>query len=369
MERHMTRPPTIREVLVALGMDATLAPEAVDRVRASVAAIDVSTPWYLRLLMGLGAWVGTWFFLGFVLGFLALILEGAVEVASILLGLGLVAGATWLANQRRHEFLEQIALVVSLTGQGLVIGGIGAQTDSLATAALAGLVLSIALIALFPDRVHRFLSTLGIVAALAVLAFESRVAHGGEALVIALLALVLAIWRGAPLAWRVRHAEIAGPVASGAIISIFGLLLLASLFGFVDLNPSRWLTMGGPVTAAAVLGLLWLIQEVMDEHEAGRFGAAGLAASAAVVALAAITWRTPAIVTTLLVILIAFDRRSRTLLGLGIAFFLAFGALYYYNLEMTLLRKSAVLAGSGVLGLAAWAVVRRLSASSSEASA
>jgi hypothetical protein len=251
----------------------------------------------------------------------------------------------------------------------LIVGGIGAQTHSLPTAALAGLVLSVALIPLFPNRVHRFLSTLGIVVALASLAFESRLPHGGEALVIGLLALVLAIWRGAPLAWRVEYAEIAGPVASGAIISIFGLLLLASFLGFADLNPSRWLTMGGPVTAAAVLGLLWLIQDVMDEHEAGRFGAAGLAASAAVVALAAITWRTPAIVTTLLVILIAFDRRSRTLLALGIAFFLTFGALYYYNLEMTLLRKSGVLVGSGVLGLAAWAVVRRVFASSSEASA
>jgi uncharacterized membrane protein len=359
----MSRRPAIREVMTTLGVDATLTPEALERVRASVAAVDAGSPWYLRLLMGIGAWVGAWFMLAFVLGLIAIVLEDAVDGAAVVCGLGLVAGAVWLAWQRRQEFLQQVALVVSLTGQALVIGGIGSSSSSLPAAAFAGLLLSLALIAVFPDRIHRFLSTCGVVVALAAILFDARAPHGNEALVIGLIAIVLAVWRGAPLAWRVQYAQVVGPVASAAVVSIFGLLLVSSLLGFAELNPSTWLATGGPVTAAAVLGLIWLIQEVMDDHESGRFGNEGIVASAAVVALAAITWRTPAIVTTLLVLLLAFDRRSRTLLALAIAFFLAFGALYYYNLEMTLLRKSGVLAGSGALCLAIWFLVRRQSAS------
>ena len=48
----------------------------------------------------------------------------------------------------------------------------------------------------------------------------------------------------------------------------------------------------------------------------------------------------------------SFDRRNRVLLGLAIVFLLVFGSMYYYSLHLTLLEKSAVLAGSGALLLA-----------------
>lgn len=365
----MMRPPTIGEVLASLSSDVALTPEATERARVAVASIEAGAPWYLRLLMGIGAWIGTWFMLAFVLGALAVVFEGAIEAAAILCGLVLIAAAVWLRRRTPNEFLQIGALVVSLTGQALFLGGVGAQADGVHAAAVAGLLISIALIVAFPDRVHRVLSTLGAATALAVLIFEARTPYGGDALVIGLLGLVLWMWRGAPLSWRGAQAEIVSPVATGALLSIVGLLLLSSLLGFAELSASRWLTMGGPVTAASVLGLLWLTHAVLDEHEPGRFGAEGVAASAAILALGGITWRAPAIVTTLLIVLLAFDRRSRTLLGLGVAFFLAFGALYYYNLEMTLLTKSGVLAGSGLLCLAAWLAVRRWSTASTEASA
>jgi len=109
------------------------------------------------------------------------------------------------------------------------------------------------------------------------------------------------------------------------------------------------------VTAGATLALLWLVQGVLAEHRAGARDI--VAVLAALLALSAVTWRTPAIGTTLFVMLLAFDRRSRASLGVAVAFFLVFGALYYYNLELTLMQKSGVLTASGALCLAAWAVL------------
>jgi hypothetical protein len=360
---------TVREVLTALSAEVPISPEAATPMRAALQALDVGTPWYLRVLMAFGAWFGTWFLLSFVFALLAIPFGNELEAAAIVIGLGLIVAAVALRHAVANDFLQHAALIVSLTGQGLFIGGVGAATDALGAAAVAGLIISIVLIAVFPDRVHRFLSTVGAVAALVGLAYESRLPHATAAIAILLIALVLLLWRGAALRIRVEQSEATGPVVSGAIMSLFGLLLLSSIFDFMDLRTAAWFTQRGPTTAGAVLGLLWLVHEVMDEHRPGTFGLPALAASAAIVALAAITWRTPAIAVTLLVIVLAFDRRSRPMSALAIAFFLAFGALYYYNLQMTLLEKSAVLAGSGGLCLLAWAIIRRLASGEEEAAA
>jgi uncharacterized membrane protein len=50
--------------------------------------------------------------------------------------------------------------------------------------------------------------------------------------------------------------------------------------------------------------------------------------------------------------MLAFDRRDRVLLAAAAIFLVAFGAFYYYSLHLTLLEKSGVLIGSGVLLLA-----------------
>ena len=47
--------------------------------------------------------------------------------------------------------------------------------------------------------------------------------------------------------------------------------------------------------------------------------------------------------------MLAFDRRNPVLLGLGVLFLLVFASVFYYSLNLTLLEKSGVLVGSGVL--------------------
>jgi uncharacterized membrane protein len=71
-----------------------------------------------------------------------------------------------------------------------------------------------------------------------------------------------------------------------------------------------------------------------------------------------LTRSTPAIIATVAILALGFDRRSRGLIALATAFFLGFGGLYYYNLRLTLLEKSGVLAMSGVVCLVAYAALR-----------
>ena len=60
-----------------------LTPETETAVRAALQSLDAGTPWYLRVLMAFGAWIGTWFLLGFVLGILAIPFGGRIEGTAI----------------------------------------------------------------------------------------------------------------------------------------------------------------------------------------------------------------------------------------------------------------------------------------------
>jgi MFS family permease len=348
----------VREVLDRLSPGVELPPEAATRARDAVQALGTGTPVYVRVLIGFGAWVGTWFLLSFVLGMLALVFRGQLAGGAALLGLVLVAGGVALRRSLPAELARQVSLVLSFTGQGLFIGGIAAASPSLTTTAALGFIVSVVMIGIFPDRVHRFVSTLGAAAALVAACGTAQTPHGAEAVAIALIVLVIGIWRGAPPRWRWDRLDLIEPVAAGAVVALFGLLAVAAALGFGQRHAPAWLEQGAPTTAAAALGLLWIVHEIFEDNDLG-IGVDLLAASAAVVLLAGITWWAPAIVTTLLVIVLAFDRRSPFVLGLAVAFFLAFATLYYYNLSFTLLEKSAVLAVSGLLCLGAWVAVRR----------
>ena len=185
----MMRPMTVRRVLERLAPEVVLTAESEGAVRDALRQLRTGSPWYLRVLMAIGAWIGTSFLLSFVVGLFALILDGEIEGAMLLFGLVLMGGAVALRRQVENDFLHQLALVVSFTGQGMFIGGVGATTEAIEPAALAGLMVSGVLIAVFPDRVHRFLSTGLAVAGLTTLMVTAKIAGGSQVVAIGLMAL------------------------------------------------------------------------------------------------------------------------------------------------------------------------------------
>jgi hypothetical protein len=347
--------PSVREVLVRAHGE--LSPEVEGLARDALEAhARAETPWYLRLLVGMGAWIGSWFLLAFAFGFLALILSGAVEQAAVVMGAALVMAGVGLRRAGSGELVRQLSLVGSFTGQMMVIGGVGATSESVPASALTALVLCAILVVVFHDKVHRFASTVIATVALALLFWEVRLPFRSDILAIVLAAVPLVIWRFADPAWRQELAEMLDPIAYGAIVSLLvGLLVDAAIplaGGLVD-----WRGPGLATVAAVTGALLWLTKDVFAEHGVGTGGPDVVLAGVALAVFAWLTRSTPALIATLLLIVLGFDRRRPLLMGLATAFFLGFGALYYYNLDMTLLAKSGVLVGSGLVCLGACAVI------------
>jgi hypothetical protein len=310
-------------------------------------------PWFVRTAVGVGAWLAT----GFLLGGLFAISGLRGEVAQIIVGSLLIVAAVWTRRQAGSEFVRQAAVATSFAGQGLLIAGFAELTDSATYTGLILAALSAGLIWLMPDPVHRFLGTLVGVTAAAVSAHDTRMPYTMELVTLAVVAVAAYLWRGDLRARTDRHATIMGPVAYGLVIALFGLLVYGA---FSSLDPVRWVAgsaaqrniPGQLTTAGITIALLALVWKILGEHGADRSSPQSFAALAGVAALGASTLSSPGIIAGTAVLLLAFDRRNRVLLGLAIVFLLVFGSVYYYSLHLTLLEKSGVLAGSGALLIA-----------------
>ncbi|HEX7085923.1 MAG TPA: DUF4401 domain-containing protein [Vicinamibacterales bacterium] len=350
----MTGGPTLHDVLHAAGR--SMGPEEEARLRAALTGSGGMMPWYVRVLIGGGTWLGTLFLLGF---FFLLLGDAFTDPTTPAIGLGLpmVAAALWL-QRFRGDFARQLALVLSLTGQMLVIFATGAVTGSEERAALLALLFGIGLLPLHPDRVHRFFSTLIAIGGLLVLLHESRVPGGAQIGALLLVALAAGFWRLFPAAWRGRHRELLDAAVPAIVVALLVLLAMSSFEGLGSADVTYWHRFGPVTTVGTAAALLAVGASIFREHRVELTAPIPLAAAAAVVAIAVFAWRAPAIPVALLVIVLAFDRRNQVVLGLGAAFFVIFGALFYYDLQLTLLQKSGALAGSGLVCLAAWVALR-----------
>ncbi|MBI3926775.1 MAG: DUF4401 domain-containing protein [Armatimonadetes bacterium] len=296
---------------------------------------DAATPWFVRALVGLGAWVAAILLLVFMA-----LLEILNEHTYLLIGPVLCGGAVLLRGSRSqaariNDFLEQLYLALCLAGQGVTVYGLYELLDNEFSAALGTLVLEVALVVLYTGAFGRFLSVNFAWIALAVVvgdAPEPLAADLPVDLTVTLAALALAwVWWQQPRLLAGPAANLVTPIGYGTATFLLGLLLISISFD----SPAGW-----PATAVLtiVVALLsWRIQGKVSPL------------TAAILLLGAITWTTPGLMAAVLVMTLGFYRRDPPLLGLALAFLVVFTSAYYYHLDMTLLRKSGVLAASGLL--------------------
>ncbi|MDF3834855.1 DUF4401 domain-containing protein [Cupriavidus basilensis] len=339
-------------------------------VQGQPAPAQARTPWAVRLLMGLAGWLGAVFFLVFLLGsvFVAARDNGA---AIAFCGAAMIALAAVLYRRRAGgTALEQFALAISLSGQGLLVYGAGAIYDGsrlLESAAFWGslALLQAVLYALVPNRLHRFLAALGVWTGVALalhLAMMPGLHHAWQSLSFALgwlAPLALTLLTGFVLAearlcaaglygWIEAAADATLLFALGAAVFVTGIGQPYALLFDADTGRhtgAYWVAgaLCGAVLAAFVLA------------ESGRLRlrpAVRLAALLGAILFSALLAGAPAVVAAALALGLALRRGSLPWLGLAIAA-LGGGFIWYYSaLHWTLLIKSATLAGAGLAVLA-----------------
>ena len=318
------------------------------------AASDVATPWYVRAMLGIAGWIGALFLLGFVAVGFKFIIQSTVVM--LMVGALLCAAATAMFRIKSdNDFISQFGFAVSLTGQVLILFGLGKHFSwHMQVIAPLMAAIQVALFLLIPNFLHRVWSaTMGLYAM--VLAVNSlglfAYAHA------LLIGVFIVIWLN-----EFRYPQHAAPMrALGYGIALFILFILFTP-DYYWMSESWWnrhaySPIGGRLsvwlgTGLVGLALVWTTRKLLSRVGLAAGSRPGRVALAGAVILALVSLKAPGIALATTMLIIGYAHGNRVLTGLGILGLLVYLAHLYYALQFTLLEKSVLLMCCGATLLA-----------------
>lgn len=305
-------------------------------------------PWYIKVLIGIGAWVSALFFILF-LG-ISRMLKFNNEGAMLIWGLSIIAAAVLLHKFGKNIYLSQLALALSVAGHILVMigaGQLGGRMISTGGIFLASVILCIPLYYLYTNSLHRFLSCLLALGMAVVFILDSKLHHGLHLLaLVELLAIGLILTKSTKAWTKIQEVKKWQPL-------FYALNLAVPLLYFLVLMPRREIrTLWWPSNILLVLALVWLYFHIRKE-ESGSAEPRGpgseplLFGAVATVLLGVLS--TPGLLAAAAVLILGYHLSDKALTGLGLALLPTFIIIFYYNLNMRLDVKSGILAASGLI--------------------
>ncbi|HMC93021.1 MAG TPA: DUF4401 domain-containing protein [Allosphingosinicella sp.] len=329
---------------------------------------EAPPPWYVRAMLGIAGWIAAGFLIGFLGIAMALGTHGAAAS-----GVGALCCAAAFALFRHfagQDFVEQLALAVSLAGQALIAYGL----HEILHGGGAGLYFAFAvvealLVLAIPNFLHRVLAAAGAGGALALALGDLALPGIASPVLCAALALIWIepkVWARRGLLWR--------PIGYGAVLALlltetFRLFDLGNeLFGWRD-QGRGWMALHGPligrVAAAAIL--VFVALSLARREGVARGSRLFVAVAAAALLTALVTIGAPGLASALLILLLGFAAGSRLLMAVGILSLLGFVSHFYYSLHATLLEKSGLMALAALLLIGIHLALRRMPAPPPEA--
>jgi hypothetical protein len=309
---------------------------------------DPRPAWYIRAMLIVSGWLGALFLFAFVGVFFAIVAESAV--ASLIFGGLILLGSRWLMTMKHGgDFMEQFALAAALAGQALLMFGLFrlvGSNDILRWSLLA--VVEVTLIAWLPGYLHRIFCTLATTTAVTLTLHEL----GGVSLSTGLVALTFAAVWLRELRWQGKRDSAWEAVGVGTAMALAVWDVPRILSGATQSWAVPWSAGGvmfqlGLIVQVAVW--LFICVTVMKRAGADLNGNRARATLGLLAVMGTLAWLAPGLLPALMVLSIGFASGQRFLLGLGLVGLICFLSGYYYNLEQTLLVKSAVLAVTGSL--------------------
>jgi len=318
-------------------------------------------PWYLRVIVGIGAWLASCFFLGFT--FVLIGWEDKDQTTIGCVGVALLIIAVVVGRQPWGIFAGQCVLAVSLAAQAMIYYGfVNEDHHPLGTATLFSIGLAVLLYIAYPVFLSRLMTCF---AALQMTLLWIYTGDSGEPFSgitrteSDLFPLVLFYWvfHLAAITWcflRPRHSVLLAP---------FGYALVASLAAWQVENLTNIWSLTSASNYGSVVFELALFRFRIALIALTIFGVSIWAAGGisilrqkallfiglALGLAALVVLGSGGVLLALLFMLLGFSLQNRVILGLGLILFPIFLTDYYYTLNLDLLAKSGVLIGSGLV--------------------
>jgi hypothetical protein len=329
------------QLCTTLGIDEASARQSLDSEGDSAAH---TPPWYVQVILGIGAWItgiAIVVFVGAVL-FLGLDYDepdlGTAAIGAVLFAVGLVLGR----QRPPFGFVAQFCSALTAAGLFIAAASVGLEQRSLAAGAVVAAIGALVVIAVARDPLLQFLASalaawLGIAAAL----------DGDVPYLIDLLAVGLPI--GALLYVQPPQRDVR-PTATVLLLVLPALAIGDDLWflddGLSDSWPARAIAM------AVLFGLIWLHGRRLP---ASTRAIATLVLAGVAIAVAVLL--PPGASAAMAIMMLAFVLGSLPLAITGTLIEIVFLWRFYYQLDATLLTKSLWLMAVGVVLLAAYALL------------
>ena len=314
------------------------------------------SPWFISLLFGMSGILASLFFIGF----LTLMLDntGLLDstLAVIIIGalLSVIGGFLFYNARSRHSpFWNGLAFAITLAGQGYIAFALLASEIAEPLNIMLLLLVQLFMTIVIPNFIYRLLSA---TLALSCLFYLLNYYHLSE-ISLGLLALITSVthlqrYRLAafiPTKWRMDALEITNAIgyASAYVLLSVSVYFIAAEYGnsFDNLDSDSYgeafsynYYLAQPLLTLASLYAAYLI---LKRYHIKLLSAAGLLISAAIIILGVISIYVSGLLATSLIIIIATANSQRVLLGLGVIALVGYIFWYYYQLDTTLLVKSA----------------------------
>jgi len=333
------------------------------------AASEARRPWFISLLFGMSGILASLFFIGF----LTLLLDntGLLDstLAVFIIGgiLSVIGGFLFYNARIRHSpFWNSLAFAITLAGQGYIAYALLASeiTEPLNIGLL--LLVQLLMTVAIPNFIYRLLSA---TLALICLFYLLNYYHLSE-ISLGLLALITSLthlqrYRLAAFIahkWRMNALEIINAIgyASAYVLLNISVYFIAAEYGnsldsYGEAFSYNYYLAQGLLTLAS----LYAAYLILKRYHIKLLSAAGLLISAAIVLLGIMSIYVSGLLATSLIIIIATANSQRVLLGLGIIALVGYIFWHYYQLDTSLLVKSASMLVIGIaLLLLRWVLIK-----------
>ncbi|MCG2746280.1 MAG: DUF4401 domain-containing protein [Desulfobulbaceae bacterium] len=305
------------------------------------------SPWYVKVLLALSGWFAAFFLLGFIGMAFEYVFRNST--ASFILGGAMIGGAFAILRIPKNEFVEHLALAVSLAGQFLVVVAffkITRQHENIGW--LLVVLLQVPLALVMPNFVHRAFSSF-----FAAFALNMALTYWGWPFVASGVVMFLAAWCWLNEFSYPQQMRSIRAIGYGLVLALV-LLKGMALFGYQTMGwffhrakPEIWIRpwMGEVLTCVVAFYVVWQLLQRHGQHISQRIA---IPAILGTLLLCAVSMKVQGLTVGMVIMLLGFSGANRVLLGLGIVSLLSYISYYYYLLDVTLLVKSGTLLAAGV---------------------
>lgn len=342
------------------------------------AAGDRTAPWYVDVFLAIGGWLAGLFAAGAIFSFAAAILPHESKTAtyaavSLVVGAAAAIAGTLIGRRGRRDFIWHFAIAAIAAGltaatagfwylvsDALGKSGLGQMSRETARIGYAGLIAaaaagaaSIAIARAIRDAILSFLTTLAV---FAVIAFSISVLNAEHAI------WPWLYWLVAPASALIGIIVFTRPFGREVFVAVGGALMIGPMLYFDGLrNYAEFFGLAPPSELAGYAGEAIYVGGVIYGLAAlrDRYPRLGLVA-AAIVLFAGIMLLPSAGDVAILILLAGFVANHRGLAAVGAIALAWFITRFYYDLSLSLLEKSAIMAGLGAATLAGMAILGRL---------